>query len=336
MLGGRPDSPGPLLRERCDSVERVASEQTDTEDYLHVAAIVLNWNGRDDTLACLESLASSDWPRLTMIVVDNASDENVAPAVTARFRDTIVVRNQTNLGFAGGMNAGLRRVLEPELEVDYALLLNNDTVVGASMIRGLVDAAQQRPDAGIVSPLVLHRDAPEIIYSAGMRCDLRRCYQGPPLGQGERDHGQFHGVREVDAVSGAAMLVPIDVVREVGMLDDELYLYIEDVDWALRMRDAGRAVYVAGEAHLWHGVSTSSGGKYSPQISYYQTRNTFVVCSRHLPLQGLRGFLRSADILFSNLVHARRGRRPLTNARAVLAGWRDYLRGRLGPAPTSF
>jgi hypothetical protein len=307
---------------------------TDTEPHPHVAAVVLNWNGRDETLACLESLTASDWPRLTSIVVDNGSQEDIEPAVAERFPEAIVVRNEANLGFAGGMNAGLRRVLD--LDAKYVLLLNNDTIVDPAMVRTLVNAARDRPAAGIVGPLVLHRDAPDIISSAGLRCDLRRCYQGPPLGRGESDRGQFRGVHEVDAVSGAAMLVPTDVVREVGMLDDQLYLYIEDVDWALRMKEAGRPVYVVGEARLWHGVSVSSGGEHSPQIRYYQTRNTFVVSSRHLPMYGLRGLLRHADILVSNLASACRGRRPVSNARAVLAGWRDYRRGRMGPAGTRF
>src|SRR3954447_4480775 len=210
-------------------------------EHPHVAAIVLNWNGRDDTLACLESLATSDWPRLTMIVVDNASEEEIGPALGERFPDAILLRNASNLGFAGGMNAGTRRALE--LGADYVLLLNNDTVVDPGMVRELVEAARGRPDAGIVSPLEFFRDSPEIVSSAGLRCDLRRAYQGPPLDRGKRDMGQFRGVREADASSGTAMLVPAPVVREVGLLDEALYLYIEDVDWAFRIRSTGRRVY---------------------------------------------------------------------------------------------
>lgn len=300
----------------------------------HVVAVVLNWNRRDETLACLESLAGSDWPRLTTIVVDNASKADIGATVAQRFPEALVVRNETNLGFAGGMNEGLRCALG--LGADYALLLNNDTVVDTSMVRVLVDAAQAHPDVGIISPLVLHRDAPNVVNSAGLRCDLRRCYQGGPLGHGETNRGQFSGVREVDAVAGAAMMVSAESVRDVGMLDERLYLYIEDVEWALRMRESGRRVYVAGDARLWHGISVSSGGRHSPQVRYYHTRNTFVVSSRYLPMRGARGLIRHLDILLSNLASAFRGRRPLWNAYAVLAGWRDYLRGRLGPCPSDF
>jgi GT2 family glycosyltransferase len=302
----------------------------DVERHPHVAVVLLSWNGLDDTLTCLGSLADSDWPNLTTIVVDNGSDQEIEPAVVERFPEAVLIRNSTNLGFAGGMNTGMRRALE--LDADYALLLNNDTVVDRAMVRLLVEAAMQRPDAGIVSPLELLRDQPEIVSSFGLRCNPRRGYQGPPLGQGERDEGQFRGVREIDASAGTAMLVPVPVVREVGLLDEDLFFYIEDVDWALRMRKAGRRVYAALGARLWHRVATTSGGEDSPRVTYYHVRNVFVVSARHAPLRGPRALIRHLEILGVNLVHALRSRTPLANTRAVLAGWRDYVRGRLGPS----
>jgi GT2 family glycosyltransferase len=280
---------------------------------------------------CLRSLADSSWPQLTLVAVDNGSQDDIRPAVSAAHPGATVIRNATNLGFAGGMNVGLRRA--EEIGADYALLLNNDTVVDEDMVRILVEAARDHPRAGMVCPLILYRDRPDTILSVGLRCDLRRGYQGPPIGRGEPDTGQFRTVREVDAPTGAAMLVPLSVVRQVGPLDEALFLYGEDVDWATRMRSAGLAVYVVPRARLWHGLSTSSGGSASPLSAYYQTRNSFVICARHAPLGRGRSLVRAADILFANLYYARRGRNPLTNVRAVLAGCRDYLRGRLGPGP---
>jgi GT2 family glycosyltransferase len=294
-----------------------------------VAVVILNWNGGEDTLACLASVAASDWEPLTTIVVDNASEEDIEAAVAERYEDVLFVRNPRNLGYAGGMNAGMRRAIA--LGADYILLLNNDTVVEPEMVRVLMETAIARPDAGIVSPLEFFRDAPDIVSSAGLRCDLRHAYQGGPLHMGERDVGQFRGVSEVDASSGTAMLVPVSVVRQVGLLDEELYLYIEDVDWAFRMRrSAGKRIYIAHEAHLWHGMAASSGGEDSPTVAYYHARNTFVVSARHLPMSRPRAAVRSAEILLANLVSALRSAHPLANARAVSAGWLDYLRGRLG------
>ena len=294
------------------------------------AVVVLDWNGLPDTLDCLTSLAASDWPRLTTIVVDNGSDHPVGPAVSERFPDTIVIRNEHNRGFAGGMNVGLEHALQ--LGADYVLLLNNDTVVDQAMVRLLVGAAAERRGAGIVSPLVLARDDPEqLITSAGARFDPRRGHPGRPLLAGERADGRLHGVREVDASSGEAMLVSAQTVREIGPLDEDLYVRLEDIDWSLRMRAAGRRNYVALDARLWHAVSRSSGGEHSPLTAYYHTRNILVICNRHAPMSSPRALLREAEVLVANLAHARRGKQPIANARAVLAGWRDFRRGKLGP-----
>jgi GT2 family glycosyltransferase len=296
-----------------------------------VAVVVLSWNGRDETLACLESLAGSDWPNTTTVVVDNGSDEPLEPMIAERFPDALVVRNSTNLGFAGGMNTGMHEALE--LGADYVLLLNNDTHVDVAMIRRLVEAAQQHPDAGIISPLDFFRDSPDTISMIGLRFDPRRGYQGAPLGRGERDSGHFRGVREVDASAGTAMLVPLPVVRDVGLFDEDLFFYIEDVDWALRMRKTGKRIYAAMEARLWHAQAASSGGEDTPRVTYYTTRNMLVVTARHAPMRGPRAAVRHLEILAANLAHAVRCRDPLANVKAVIAGWRDYRRGRLGPGP---
>lgn len=296
-------------------------------------AVVLNWNGRAETIGCVRSLLASDWPTLTTVVVDNGSEEEIAGALEAQFPDVLLLRNESNLGFAGGMNSGIRRALE--LDADYVLLLNNDTTIDPTMVGLLVSAAAEHPDAGIVSPLQLSRTEPEVVASAGLRANPRRAYQGKPLRFGERETEALRGVHEVEAVVGTAMLVPAPVVQEVGLLDESLYLYVEDVDWALRMRRAGRRVYVSYEARLWHGGSASSGGRHSPLVSYYHARNAFVVSARHAPMRAARHGAREAEILLANLVHAWRCRRRLDHMRAVLAGWRDYRRGRLGPAPVT-
>jgi GT2 family glycosyltransferase len=297
----------------------------------HVAVVVLSWNGRDETLACLGSLAGSDWPNTTTIVVDNGSDEELEPVVAERFPEAIVIRNETNLGFAGGMNTGTRKALE--LDADYVLLLNNDTDIGETMIRKLVEAAEQHPDAGIISPLDFYRDKPDTVSMIGIRFDPRRGYNGPPMSRGERDRGQFRGVREVDASAGTAMLVPLPVVREVGLLDEDLFFYVEDVDWALRMRAAGKRIYAALEARLWHSQAASSGGEATPRVTYYMTRNIFVVTARHAPMRGPRAAIRHLEILGANFAHALKCPGRLAHVRAVFRAWRDYGRGRLGAGP---
>ncbi len=294
---------------------------------LRVAVVVLHFNGREDTLACLQSVAQSDWSSITTVIVDNASEVDIRGEVRDRFPDAVLVRNERNLGFAGGMNVGLGCALE--LGADYVLLLNNDTVVDQAMVRRLVEACNARPDAGIVSPLVLARGTSDQVLSAGWDFDPRRGHPGRPVLAGAR-RTALVGIREVVAASGEAMLVSAAVVQQVGPLDEALYLRLEDIDWSLRMRARGRRNYVVLDAILWHAVSASSGGDHSALSAYYHTRNILTVCARHAPLSATGGLVREAEVLIANLAHTRRGSNPARNGRAVLSGWRDYRRGRLG------
>ena len=296
--------------------------------YKQVVVIVLSWNGREDTLACLDSLARSSWPNLQTIVVDNGSIDDTAGAVRARHPGVTLIENGTNLGFAAGNNVGLRAARETS--ADYVLLLNNDTIVARDAIAQLVAEAERRPDAGAVCPLILYRDEPERIWYAGARFDPRRGHNGRHTGYGELDRGQYDRVREIGRGTGAAMLVRRSALEGVGLLDGDLFLQVEDVEWSLRMRRAGWRIFFVPAGRVWHRVSVSTGGESSPAVAYYEIRNTLAVCDRYAPARGLRAMRRRAVVLAVHMTHTRRARRPTANMRAVLEGWRDYRDGRLG------
>lgn len=294
----------------------------------HVAIVVLSWNGRDDTLECLASLERMRWERLTTILVDNGSSDGTTEAVRERFPDAVVIRSEENLGFAEGNNVGIRAALEGG--ADYVLILNNDTIADEGLVEALVAEAERRPDAGALCPLIRYVNPPDRIWYAGARFDPRAIHNGRHTGYGERDTGQYHAVREIGRATGAAMLVPRRVIEEVGYFDSALFIQVEDVEWSLRMRAAGyRILFVPGGV-LWHHVAVASGGERAPATAYYEMRNTLVVSARHAPLRGLRGTSRELGILAVHLFHARLAPRPIQNARAVIAGWRDYRAGRLG------
>ena len=299
------------------------------EAFPNVVTVVLNWNGRDDTLACLESLRRLDWPCHSTIVVDNGSCDGCVEAIEDGYPEVTTIATGRNLGFAEGNNVGLRAALEAD--ADYVLLLNNDTVVADDLLRRLVPEAEARPDAGAICPLIYYLDPPDRIWYAGARFDARRGHNGRHTGYGERDEGQYDRVREIGRATGAAMLVRREVVEEVGYLDGDLFLQVEDVEWSLRMRSAGWRIFFVPAGKVWHRVSVATGGEHAPATAYYEIRNTMAVCDRYAPQGGLRAARRRAAILAVQMLHARRARRPSENMRAVVAGWRDYRDGRLGP-----
>jgi hypothetical protein len=127
------------------------------------------------------------------------------------------------------------------------------------------------------------------------------------------------------------MLVRRSALEQVGLLDGDLFLQVEDVEWSLRMRRAGWRIFCVPRAKVWHRVSVSTGGEHAPATAYYEVRNTLTVCDRYAPRGPIGSLRRAAVVLAVAVVHARRGRRPVANVRAALAGWRDYRDGRLGP-----
>ncbi len=278
---------------------------------MSLVAVVLNWNGGDDTLAALASLRGVD-----TICVDNGSTDGSDERVAEQFPDVELLRLGENRGFAGGNNAGIRRALERG--ADWVLLLNNDAVAPDGIADTLARAVQ--PRAGMLACKVVYPDGR--VQYAGARFLAWLGYSGRSW---TRERGTI-----VDRADGAAMAVSQVAVERVGLLDEELFAYVEDVEWSLRVRRAGFSIVFVPDAVVVHKGSASTGGSTSTTNLYYDTRNTIVVCERHAPLPRGARALRRAIIVGAHLVQALSHPRRVDAIRAVLAGWRDARHGRLG------
>ena len=203
-----------------------------------VAVVILTWNGRDDTLACLRSLASVESPPLLPIVVDNGSSDGTADAVRRRVPRRRADRDRARTsGSPAETTPASARALE--LGASHVLVLNNDVEVGPGFVTALLEEASRHPDAGALCTKILFASPPGLIWFAGARFDPRSGYNGRQRGYREPDDGRFDEVVETDRACGAAMLIPREVLEEVGLFDAELFLYVEDTDWSLRARAAG-------------------------------------------------------------------------------------------------
>jgi GT2 family glycosyltransferase len=285
-----------------------------------LVAVVLNWNGGEDTLRALTSLEG-----IETICVDNGSTDGSDAEVARRFPAVELIRNGENLGFAGGNNAGIRRALERG--ADWVLLVNNDAEVEPGIAEALERAAAARPDAGLLACKVLFEDGQTVMY-AGASFNALLGYSGRRKGFGDPD--RFHELHDVVRADGAAMAMSRAALERVGLLDEQLFAYVEDVELSLRMHDAGFAVVFVPDAVVRHKGSASTGGAASTSNLYYDTRNTIVVAERHRSLPpGLRA-LRRGVIVGAHLVQAGRHVTNGEAVRAVLGGWRDARAGRLG------
>jgi GT2 family glycosyltransferase len=290
---------------------------------MHLVAVVLSWNGREDTLACLRSLEGVE-----TICVDNGSTDGSAEAVAERFPAVELIRTGVNLGFAAGNNVGIRRALERG--ADWVVLLNNDAFVEPGFAAALAAAAERHPDAGVLACKVYVLEPPDVLWYAGGRFNPYLGYSGRVRGAGRRDDGSFDEEIDVDWATGAAMAVSRDALERVGLLDEELFAYLEDVDWCLRIRAAGLRVVLAPAARAWHRVSAATGGPASPTSLRYHCRNTLAVSDRHAPLPRLAKGARRAVVVGTHLLQAVTQQQRGRAVWAVLRGWRDYRRGRMG------
>jgi GT2 family glycosyltransferase len=292
-------------------------------------AIVLSWNGREDTLSCLESLMRVQRPDLRVICVDNGSSDGSPQAVRERFPGVTLIEAGANLGYAGGNNLGIRDALAHG--ASWIVLINNDATVAPDVLEGFEAAARERPRAGILAGKVYFADRPSTIWFAGQRVRELLGYSGRPRGYGRSDGPRYERVVATGRAVGALMAISREAIDAVGLLDEGLFAYVEDVDWALRVRDAGFEVVFAPGARVWHGVSASTGGeRASTHTLYYGVRNTVVVLERRRPLGALGTALRRTAILASFALHALTRADRRAALRAVRDGFTDALRGRLG------
>lgn len=238
-----------------------------------VAIITLNWNHPRETLAFLASCARLDYPALLTLVVDNASQDDSLAQVAAHFPHAQLVVNERNLGFAAGMNVGMRRAMA--LGADYVFLANNDTVIAPDAIGALVEAAQAA-QADIATPTIYYAQGPaRIWWTGGYRrwptLEIQPC--------AEDDLGA--GPLAVDFVTGCGMLLSRRCIERVGLFDERFFMYYEDSDYCLRARAAGCSAIVVPRARMWHRVATSLGGSDSPGERYHIARSSVQFFRKH-------------------------------------------------------
>ncbi len=249
-----------------------------------VYIIIVNYNGWKDTAECLKSLESLDYPCFQIIIVDNASTDdsidnlkgwgdksNVFDIVTL---DTNQVRNTrqenntmlliqagTNLGFAGGNNLGIRFALACE-DAEFVWLLNNDTIVERSSLTNLVSYALQYPKKiGITGSKIMEYYDRTIMQAAGGGTFIAPLGHSSLIGLGQTDIGQYNKSVNLKYVHGASMLVSIDFIKDIGLMNEDYFLYFEELDWSERGKRKGWGLGYAFQSIIFHkgGASTTNG-----------------------------------------------------------------------------
>lgn len=271
---------------------------------MNIFAIIVNWNGKDDTLACLASLKKirKEGNTFSVIVVDNGSTNDSVDAIRKDHPWVTVLEAKKNLGFTGGNNFGIPYALEHG--ADLIWFLNNDTVVDLNVLS--FAHVFQDPHVGAAGSKIYFApgheyhidryrksDLGNVLWYAGGLIDWQNIYASH-RGVDEVDHGQYDTIEETPFITGCSFVVRKEAIQKTGVFDDRFYLYLEDLDWNLRIQKAGWKTMYVPTSVVWHVNAGSSGKPGNPVHEYYFTRNRLLIGMRYASMRTKFALLREA------------------------------------------
>lgn len=267
-----------------------------------VSIIILNWNGKEITDRCLDTLLKRtkfEKERFHVLVIDNGSNDGSSDYLDTKYGDRIeLIRLTSNLGFINGNNLGIEYVMN-KYDPDYILLLNNDIeIIQDDWLQKLTDTAEENKNVGLVGPKLIFPNGR--IQWSGWRLEKNPIFlilqtttarMNPGFGEFADDSIIANFVGEVNTISGACMLINKKLIENIGLLDSSLYpMYQEDVEYSFRAWKNGYQVLYRGDVSLVHKESETIQ-KYKGELEYkklfWAVRNSMIVSKRYF------GFLKT-------------------------------------------
>lgn len=281
---------------------------------IKISVVIPNWNGEKFLRGCLQSLREQTFKSFEVILVDNASSDGSVALVEREFPEVRVIRLPRNLGLTGGANAGIRAA-----RGQVIALLNNDAEAHPRWLEALWEALEKHPEAGMAASKLLLYDRRDVINSAG---DFYRI-DGVPGNRGvwEKDVGQYDREEYVFGACGGAAAYRRAMLEEIGLFDEEMFMYCEDVDLAWRAQIAGYKCIYTPRAIAYHRLSATGGGKLA---SFYNGRNFIYVLAKDYPGSLFRKYwpliLRAQLRITADALKAWRGEASRARIRGQIAG----------------
>jgi len=266
------------------------------EQQKKVALIILNWNGKEDTLRCLASVEKLLKKNIVLqtFVVDNGSTDGSVDEIRKKFPFVWIIQNHENVGFTGGNNTAIHVALKEN--ADYFWILNNDTVVEKYSLAELVDVFDD-PTVGIATSKIYFMKGNEfhykrykenergkVLWYAGGIIDWNNVY-GSHRGVDEVDHGQYEDIVETDYATGCSMMIARKCIETVGMFDNRYFAYVEDMDLSLRVKKFGWKILFVPTSILWHKNAGSTDRPGNDFHQYYMTRNRLIFGLTYAPIR---------------------------------------------------
>lgn len=313
----------------------VSKDETDGRAPL-VAVVVVNWNGWEDTLAAHRSLLADTTIDWKLIIVDNASTDGSLERLASLPPEVTIIRSETNRGFAGGCNLGVRAAQDAGAK--HVFFLNNDAMVAPDTLSHLVDASEAHGHHAALGAVVRYHPSETLQFFGS----LRSAYWGTPERlEAPRDIERLsEPYIETADILGAAMFVPAPLLEQVGNFDERFFLNFEETDWCYRARTLGVDCVVVTKAIVHHRSGASLGSFEAPLQAYFMNRNELLFGEKH---GSARQFLRSYRKMLIQIARrtasalrqrARGGDGRLSSStKALVLAVRDYTFRRFGDCP---
>lgn len=249
---------------------------------MKVLIVIVNYNGFTLLQKHLDSVLNTEYPNFEVLVVDNGSIDGSVDFLKNYYPQIKVLRSKENLGFGRGNNLGVYE----NPEYDAYVFLNNDMSVEKDWLKELISVVKEKENVGAVGPKILYSKKKEgkyVINSAGIELDKH--YMGYDRYAGEYDNEKYNVIEEVDALCGGALLITKKAWDMIGGFNSHMFMYYEDVDISLRLRDFGFKLYYCGKSVVYHDHMGSTGKMGSFKRNFMSMKN------RYLSIGSRLGFL---------------------------------------------
>lgn len=219
-----------------------------------VYVILLNWNGYRDTVKCINSLLKSDY-KVEIVLVDNCSTERNIEQISQKYHGVKFIQSLKNAGFGSGNNYGIKYALAHG--ADYVYVLNNDTIILEDSISILLEFMERNITAVAASPLILYGNEQEIIWYGGGFFSWRK--GGPRIIRKNKNKKVLisENPEQVEFMTGCAMFIRASVLKQAGDFDENFFMYVEDVDLSLRLKQFG-SIYIVPKSVIYHYVHATA------------------------------------------------------------------------------
>ena len=251
-----------------------------------IAIIIVNWKQYELTKSCLDSLQKIEYDNYKIILIDNESNQKKLKLLKNQFENIKTFPNEKNLGFTGANNIGIEYAIKNEFE--YVMLLNNDTEVNKKFLTPLLKSFQNDNSLGAVQPLIMNYNNRAKVWNAG---GYLNNFFGFPYTNKSNNKNQ-----QIDWITGCCMLLKTNVIKKVGLLDENFFAYYEDVDWSLRIKESGYKLgFVESSVIFHHGTISSNNsnheGKLLPFVHYLIIKNHIYLLKKHIDKFNFVGIL---------------------------------------------